>query len=193
MSGEIVGKKRVGRNRRQLRLSVSDHAIVGAPLFARWGYVDSTPVQIGRQMGRRRVRLVIYPPGSSSRQRRALHLRLMFGSWLWWMFLSVVSLGVVAIAGRAAVVVFCVVVSLAWICIVVSTDRVRSQSHQINVVVTRAGPTSSYMLFDRLANELDVLDADLHLDPVAYEIQWQHIYDVAVLHTPGRDTVIGTK
>jgi hypothetical protein len=145
-----------------------------------WGTLDVTPV--GRSMWRR-VRLTVYPPGTTSAERRALHF-----AHSWPIAGAILALVVMVALGSAwppaLVVVGVAALYLAgfWVgARLTRTLRMRIRSLSV-VSVYVGGGLEEYgdaSLLRETADRLRDIDARRRagrLDPVSYEAEWSDIY-----------------
>ncbi|WP_223692716.1 DUF6611 family protein [Leifsonia poae] len=156
----------------------------GAP----WGTVDVTPASRGLW---RRVRLIVYPPGTTRAERRALRFA---HSW--------------PIAGALTALVAMVLLAGAWppvlgLCVLLLlylagfwvgarlTRLLRGRVKSIIVsTVSVGGELKVYGDGDLLRSTMERLDAlekrrlAGRVDPVAYEAEWAEVYDALPGGTP---------
>lgn len=161
--------------RRKRRKSIKLHLHAGLPLSARWGHVDVTPDVIAQQQQSLRATLWIFPPGTNSRERALMRIRMLARSWTGILgFLVIV--GVVGTAfGIGGVVVTTIAVLALWLGARQGTARIHRGTRHLQIVVRPDGVRGDLAEFESIAAQLDSLDA-ANLAPVNYEAEWGHIY-----------------
>lgn len=152
-----------------------------------WGRMEMTSERYLTLTRRGSLRVRVYPPGTTQRQRAMLFARYGLTSWVGGVFAvaaavivgAVVNvyagLAVALVSGVAAVVVRVLSASVA--------GRVRQVRFPLAVRDESRGRGSVYVAARRdrfavLVRHLDQLDADASdLSPVDYEVRWGRVYD----------------
>lgn len=153
----------------------------------RWGYLDAAPV--GRTPCIQR-RLVIYPPGVESFERRALkrHRDWPLNGAVVALF-SMLALGSVLPPLAAALVVASAYAGVIWFSARVTRElRARSRRIEITAIIGQSGATvlGDVELFEDARAELLRLESGLErgeLSPVDFEAGWGRVYN----RVPARD------
>jgi hypothetical protein len=152
-----------------------------------WGWVQIGTAARG---GWLTLRLTVYPPGTSSRERRLLNFAR---NWpLLWTVVTLVAMVALGQEAGAAIVPVCVV---AWIAGIVgvlrATRALRSRVRTVSVAQVCHGDAwrdlgqfAAVSAAVRALERLDRVAAERRIDPVEYERQWAQIYDAAFFTTP---------
>lgn len=149
-----------------------------------WGRMEMTPEQYLALSRRGSLRIRVYPPGTTKRQRAMLWARYGLTSWMGAgiAFTAAVLLGVYAGLG-VALGALLVTAAAVWLLSARVAGRVRQVCFPLVVMKEGRGRGGVYVAarrvqFEALALQLNQIDIDSSdLSPVDYEVRWGLVYD----------------
>lgn len=150
-----------------------------------WGFSEATSSLYAARTGVDARRLVVYPPGTSPAERRALVLRRRWPSWGGFLALLVALLAAPSSA-VAALIAMTVVYATGFAVAVLATRRVWSARRELRCSTVRVGEFheeygDAHALEQALATllALERSRAEGRIDEVGYELGWGRVYEAA--------------